>query len=87
MLIFVAIHTEILPVGTVRRVILMVPVFVMDRKQLAVPVFKLPAALCADKAMYLKGQLPVIARRLSRLFQSTYDLFNGFRAVVLLRRA
>jgi hypothetical protein len=59
-LVFVAIDTEVLPIGAVRRIISEVPVFMMNREKMSVPEFKLPPAFGADKTMDLQGLLPVI---------------------------
>jgi hypothetical protein len=59
-LVLVTIDTEIFPVGTIRRIISVVAVFVMNSQEMAVLVFKLPSAFGTDKAMNLKRLLSVI---------------------------
>lgn len=51
MFIIMTVYTKILPVGTVGRIVLPVPVFMVDREQLYVFVVKLPGAFGADQAM------------------------------------
>jgi hypothetical protein len=56
----VAIYAEVLPVGTVGRVVVMVPVFMVDSQEVPVFVIKLPRALRADEAMNFERLFPVI---------------------------
>jgi len=58
--VFVAIDAEILPVGAVQRIIQGIPVLVVHRQQLAVPVGEFPPALGADHPVDLQGALPVV---------------------------
>jgi len=60
-LVLVTIDTEIFPVGTIRRIIPVVAVFVMNSQEVTVLVFKLPSTFGTDKAMNLEGLLSVIA--------------------------
>ena len=61
MLIIVTIDTEVFPVGTVRRIVSVVAVFVMNGQEMAVFVFKLPPAFGTDEAMQFQRLFPVIA--------------------------
>ena len=59
MLIFMTISTEVFPVRAIRRVIQVVPVFMVYGKE--VPVFEIefPSAFGADQAMDFQGLFPV----------------------------
>jgi hypothetical protein len=57
----VTIDTEVFPVGTVRRIVSVVAVFVMNGQEMVVLIFKLPSAFGTDEAVYFKGLFPVIA--------------------------
>ena len=52
--IFMTINAEVLPVGSVRRIIAAVSVFMVDRQEMACLVVELPAALCAYKPVDFK---------------------------------
>ena len=62
MLIVMAMDTEVFPVRSVSRVIIVIAVFVMDSKNVPVLFFELPAAFGADQTMYLEGLLSVTNR-------------------------
>ena len=49
-----AINTEVLPVGTISRIIEAVPVLMMHRKKTPVLGAKLPPAFGADKPVYFE---------------------------------
>lgn len=49
--VFMAINTEILPVTSIRGIILMIAVFVVNGQQLAVQRIEFPSTPCAHKAM------------------------------------
>ena len=51
--VIVTVYTEVLPVGTVVRIVARVAVLMVDCKELLVLVVKLPCALGADQAVYL----------------------------------
>ena len=53
-LVFVAIHTEVLPIGPVSRIIKAVAVFVVDCKKMTVFEIKFPPAFGADKSVNLQ---------------------------------
>jgi hypothetical protein len=59
-LVLVTIDAEILPVGTIRRVIPVVAVFMMNGQELAVLIVELSSALGTDEAVDFNGLLPVI---------------------------
>ena len=52
MLVLMTIYTEILPVGTIWRVVPMVPILMMDRQELPVSVFKLSSTFGTDEPVY-----------------------------------
>jgi hypothetical protein len=52
--VFMAVKTEVLPVGAVRRIVVVVPVFVVDGQHVSVLVVELTAALGADEAVNLQ---------------------------------
>jgi hypothetical protein len=58
-LIIVAVDTEILPVGAIRRIILGIPILVMHRQELTGFVIELSPALGANHPVYLQGALPI----------------------------
>ena len=58
--VVVAIHTEVLPVGAVRRVVPAIAVFMVHGEEIPVFYFKLPPALGTDETVYLQGLFPVI---------------------------
>ena len=60
MLVVMTINTEILPVRAVRRIVSMIPVFMVNRKKVPVFEVELPAAFSADQAMDFQGLFPVI---------------------------
>ena len=51
MLIIVTIDAEVFPVGTVKRIVSVVAVFVMNGQEMAVLVFKLPSTFGTDEAV------------------------------------
>jgi hypothetical protein len=53
MLVLVAIHTKIFPVTAVCRIIIMIPVAMMDGKQMKIRLIELAAALGAYPPMKL----------------------------------
>jgi hypothetical protein len=59
-LFVVAVNTEVFPVRTVRRVVQVISVLVMNSEKVAVPVVKLSSAPGADESMNLKRAFPVI---------------------------
>jgi hypothetical protein len=58
--VLVAIGAEILPVAAIRRVVEVIPVLVMDGKQVPLGGFKISAAAGADQAVQGQRPLPVI---------------------------
>jgi hypothetical protein len=84
-LILVAVHAQVFPVGSVRRVIVMVAIFVMNGEELSVVFIKLPGALGTDQPMNLERPFPVWAGRSAEPLQLPYGLINRQRAVHLPR--
>jgi len=58
--VVMAVGTKVLPVGTVRGVIVMVAVAVVDREEMGVGRIELPGAAGADEAVQAEGFLAVI---------------------------
>jgi len=56
----VAVNTEVFPVGAVRRVIQMIPIFMVDGKKVACLVIEFSAAFDAEEAMDFEGTFSVI---------------------------
>ena len=59
MLIFMTVSTEVFPVRAIRRVIQMVPVFMMYGKKVPVFEIELAPAFGADQAVDFQGLFPV----------------------------
>lgn len=59
-LILVAIDTEVFPIGAVRGIISVVPVFMVDGQEMPVLILELSPAFGAYEAVYFKRPLPVI---------------------------
>src|SRR4030065_100325 len=77
-LIIMTIDTEVFPIGTIRGIISGVPIFMMDSQKLPVFRFKLSSAFGADEVVNFKRLFPVIAWRLTRLFQFSHNIFYRF---------
>jgi hypothetical protein len=58
--IIMAVDAKVFPIGTVRRVVIMVSVFMMYCQEVSVFVVKLPGTLGADEAVDLQRAFPVI---------------------------
>jgi len=67
-LVVMAIGTEVLPVGAVRRIVLVVAVFMMHCEEAPVFEIELPPAFSAYQAVDFQGLLPVIGDRGIALF-------------------
>ena len=51
MLLIMAVDTEIFPVGAVRRIIVVIAVFMVNGEEMSVSIVKFPGALGADKTV------------------------------------
>src|SRR6185369_2458017 len=60
MYVIVAMAAEVLPVGAVRRIIMMVAVLVMDSEKMSGRLVELAGAAGADQAVHLQGLLAVV---------------------------
>src|SRR6185369_13459926 len=58
--IIVAMAAEVLPVGAVRRIVVVVPVTVMDSQEMSIRLIELPGASGADESVHAKGFLAVV---------------------------
>ena len=83
MLFIVAVNAEVFPVRSVRRVVQVISVFVVDGEEMAHLVIKLPSASGTDETMDIKRLFPVIAFSKRGLLQFPDDLFDGFIRVRL----
>ena len=61
MLVFMAIDAEIFPVRSVGRIIVVIPVFVVNGQEMPVIEIELPPALGTDESVDLERLLPIIA--------------------------
>ncbi len=86
MFVIMAVDTEVFPVGTIRRVIQVVPIFVVDGEEVPGLFVKLPSAFGADEAVYLERALSIVTPRRFRFFQFLKGLFNGLVVPRLFRR-
>jgi hypothetical protein len=77
-LFLVAIDTKVLPVRSIRGIVQVISVLVVNRQEMSVGMIELPAAPTADQAVDLKGPLPVIAVRRSVLFQFLEHFVDRF---------
>jgi len=82
--VFVTVNTEVLPVAPIRRIVIVIPVFMMDGQLMAVGVIEFSPAMGAYQAVYGKRSLPVIGPGLRLLsdFHFADDIFRrpgGFR--------
>ena len=68
------IDTEVFPIRSIRRVIQVISILMMDGEEVPVLVVKFPSAPAADETMDLERSLPVVTVRETRLLQ----LFHGF---------
>lgn len=62
MFIIMTVYTEIFPIGSIRGVIVVVSVLMVDSKQVLIFDFKLPTTFSADGSMDFKRSFPVITR-------------------------
>jgi hypothetical protein len=60
MLVVMTVHTEVLPVAAVGRIVMVITVAMVNGEELEIVLLKLPAALGADPAMQFQGTLPVV---------------------------
>jgi hypothetical protein len=85
--VIVAVNTEVLPVGSVGRIIQVISIFVVDRQEMPRVFIELPPAFGADQAMYLEGAFPIITLRRRGFLQLLKRLINGLIVSCLLRRS
>lgn len=85
-LVIVTVDAEILPIGTVRRVIHVVSVFVMDGQEVTVLVPEFSSALGAYEPVNPERLLPVIFRYSACPLQFSYNVLYRFPAVFLPAR-
>jgi hypothetical protein len=76
-LVVVAIDAEVLPIGTIGRIVEMVSILVVHGQQLPVLGLKLPSTFRADESMNLERTFPVIAVRKGRLLQFSDHLVDA----------
>ena len=77
MLFIVAVNAEVFPVRSVRRVVPVISVFVVDGEEMAHLVIKLPSASGTDETVDIKRLFPVIAFSKRGLLQFPDDLIDG----------
>jgi hypothetical protein len=85
--VIVAVNTEVLPVGSVGRIIQVISIFVVDRQEMPRVFIELPPAFGADQAMYLEGAFPIITLRRRGFLQLLKRLINGLIVSCLLRQS
>jgi len=74
MFFLMTVNAQIFPIRSVRRIVHMISVLMVDRQLVSVLVVKLPPTLGANEPVDLKGTLTIITLRETRLLQ----LFHGF---------
>jgi hypothetical protein len=80
MFLIMAVNAKILPVRAVRRIIVVVAVFVVNGKEVSVRIIKFTSALGADEAMNAERLFSVWAWRETGL-KFLYNIFDGFTAL------
>jgi hypothetical protein len=78
-----AVNAEVFPVRSVRRVVQVISVFVVDGEEMAHLVIKLPSASGTDETMDIERSFTVIAFSKRGLFQFPDDFFNGLGGIRL----
>src|SRR5512147_2705035 len=58
--VFMAIDTKVLPVAPVRRIVLVITVFVVNRQEMAIYSIEFPAATTANQAVQGKRPFPIV---------------------------
>jgi hypothetical protein len=81
MLIIMAVGTKVFPIASVRRVILVIAIFVVNRQQVQVGKLEFPGAAGADPAVDFERSFPVIDPLIlpgSHLTNEFLNLSRGF---------
>ncbi len=81
MLVIVAVGTKVFPIAPIRRIILVIAIFVVNGKQVQVGKLEFPGTAGADPAVDLERPLPVIDPFIlsgSHLTDQFLDLRRGF---------
>ena len=58
--IVMAVAAEVLPVGTIRRIIVMIAVAMMDREEMGIRLIELAGAAGTDESEQAEGFLPIV---------------------------
>lgn len=80
-LVLVAIHAEVLPVGAVGRIVRVITVLMMHCQKVSVAIREIPAALGADEPVDFEGAFTVVARREPGVTDLLDQRFDGRFAV------
>jgi hypothetical protein len=84
MFFLVAIDTEVFPIRSIRRVIQVISILMMDGEEVPVLVVKFPSAPAADETMDLEGSLPVITVDRFGLTHFLNQFINGLKTTDFL---
>jgi hypothetical protein len=85
--IVVTVNTQVFPVRSVRRIIQVISVFVVDRQEMPRLFVELPSAFGADEAMDLEGAVSIFTLWRRGFLQFLKRLINGLIVSCLLRRS
>jgi len=77
MFFLVTVNAEVFPIRSIRRIVQMISVLMVDRQQVSVRVVKFPCAFGADEAVNLKRPLTIITLRKARFLQVFHGFING----------
>ena len=84
MFFLVAIDAEVFPIRSIRRVIQVISILMMDGEEAPVLVVKFPSAPAADETMDLEGSLPVITVGRFGLTHFLKQFINGLETTDFL---
>ena len=84
MFFLMTIDTEVFPIRSIRRVIQVISVFMMDGEEAPVLLVKFPSAPAADETVDFEGPLPVIAMGRFGLTHFFKQFINGLRTADFL---
>lgn len=87
MFVIVTVNAEVFPVGSVRRIIQVISVFVVNCQKMSRLFIKFPPAFGADEAMDLEGAVSIFALWRRGFLQFLKRLINGLIVACLLRRS